>query len=775
MKKKQPKSKDSSVAPAELSRGRGRGGLETRGRGRGVERGGRGATRGARSASTVAVNGTTKQLDTPAQWDEDTRGTSATGANGDNAAANTWAHEPTKDALESLEVEQPKPASSGAPSGKTGGWASLFAKPVLPEPVPVPIAVKKDEVSAHDSTPGHALPLASTTQREESLDGLLPGEERPASTSTFEPALPPIVPIQVDDSPTDLPSAPHSDTAADMPPPADALTEKNLDKLPDVSQPPATATAASTVASTADPSTGPARPPASAIRPGMSGHAASALRATTGAGRSASYSRKVAEQQEAVVMPGHHSADRAAVQFGKMGLDDNDDAEDEPEDPETRTQMPEDSPAAPRTSLPPSASESRDDPASVSAAEPAHEQQAQRQQPTLPSAPQSIQEPSPQEANAYPDQYRYASAQKPYDPFSQQPQHSSIHPEPFSSQLPGHSHSQHPSQQQAYNDYYAREYAHYYGAYGHTQGQEAMRSGGAFGSTTATDSSHTNAGGRGYGSQDLQASGNNTPAPGQHQASHTSQMQQQQQGYAGYGGYPYTQYAGSHQSAYSHPGSYGHQGQHSQHANQGGRYGANRPLFDDARRSDEYYQNQYGYGQNQAYSSSFGKSQHMYAGPQHGYSHDQYSSSPGSNAFAGREQYGRTGSTQPSEAHQAGSTGASAFTGGISDQYNRAPSGFGQSQHGGHGSQDEATKATGPSPSLQSGRPGSTAQSQQLGAQQGGQQGYGGHHQYGGFGGQNPQYSQYGSYGTSNNAFGGSYGANYGGRNWSGQYGSAQH
>lgn len=690
-----------------------------------------------------------------------------------------WVNEPGKDRLDSLEAEQAKPASSAAPSGKTGGWAGLFAKPVLPEPAPVPVAAKKDEPPAHGFTSEHTLSSASATQQEQSLDGPLPGQERPAGTSMVEPALPPIVPIQVDDGPTDLPSAPHSDTAADIPPSADPLTEKNLDKLPDVSHPPATATAASTVASTADPTTAPALPPASTIRPGMSGHAASALRATTGAGRSSSYSRKVMEQQEAVVMPGHHSADRAAVQFGKMGLEDNDDAEDEPEEPETRTQMPDDSPAAPRASLPPPSGDARDVASSVSAAEPVHEQQTQRP-PTSPSAPQSIQEPSPQEANAYPDQYRYAQAQKPYDPFSQQPQHTAAHQEPFSSQLPGHSHSQHPSQQQAYNDYYAREYAHYYGGYGHNQGQEAVRSGSAFGSTTAPDSAqsqYTTAAGRGYGSQDLHASGNNTPAPGQPHSSHASQMQQQQQqqAYAGYAGYPYNQYAGGQHSAYSHHGQYGHQGQHSQHANHGGRYGANRPLFDDARRSEDYYQNQYGYGQNQGYSSSFGKSQHMYSGPQHGYSHDQYSSSPGNNAFAGREQYGRAGSTQPSDAHPAGSSGANAFAGGMSDQYNRAPAGFGQSQHGGHGSQDETVKATGPSPSLQSGRPGSAAQMQQAGAQQGSQQGYSGHHQYGGFGGQNPQYSQYGSYGAANNAFGGGYGANYGGRNWSGQYGSAQH
>ena len=55
-------------------------------------------------------------------------------------------------------------------------------------------------------------------------------------------------------------------------------------------------------------------------RPPMGGYAASAYRAAGTPGRNSSFQRRVLEQQEAVVMPGHNAVDRAAVQFGSMGL-----------------------------------------------------------------------------------------------------------------------------------------------------------------------------------------------------------------------------------------------------------------------------------------------------------------------------------------------------------------------------------------------------------------------------------------------------------------------
>lgn len=763
--KKQPKAKEASTISDSTTRGRGRGGLDARGRGRGAERG----TRAGRGARAVSQANGTKHADKATKPADDASGPPAAATNGDSPAIDEWANEPGKDKLDSLATENPQPAAASAPAtSKSGGWASLFAKPhpqappkAEPLPATAPVVQEPAATEVPTAQPEESAPLAATETTTE--DSLPP---------------PPIESIQIDDGPSELPSAPHSDVApSDLTPAVDELTKENVNKLPDASHPMASATVASTTASTQDP-VNPALPQVQAIRPGMSGHAASALRATTGAGRSASYSRKVMDQQEAVVMPGNHAVDRAAVQFGKMGLDTDDvDADEDREEPETRTQMPDDSPAAPRASLPPAPAHNGSQvSAQPAAVEPPTEPQAQRLPSGLPSAPQTMHEPSPPQPNAYPDQYRYGHGQKPYDPFSQQPQHSQPPSEPFSNQLPGQSQGP-PSatQQDAYQQYYGREYASYYG-YG--QGQDQQRSGSAFG-TSAPESQgqYAPAGARAYGSQDL-ASGNNTPNP--HATGHQNQPSaHMQQGPNAHAGYPYGQYGGSYGSGYPQYGSYGSMG----HGNHGGRYGASRPAFDDVRRQqqqqqqDDYYGNQYGYGHNQGYSASYGKSS-MYGGPQHQYSHD-YSSSPSGNAaFASRDGYGRAGSTQPADAHQSHS-GSNAYGGGMQDPFARTASGFGQSQHATHGGAEDPAKPTGPSPSLQSGRPGSAAQG--LGAQQqsslphpqNNQQAFGGYPQYSGFGNQNSQQSGYGGYG-SNNAFAG-YGAAYGGRGWAGQYGSGQH
>ena len=730
VKKKQHKAKDATTSLDSSARGRGRGGFDARGRGRGTDRGGR-VARGARTVSHA--NGT-KSVEKNAKPADDGWGDSAT-ANGDAiAAAGEWANEPGKDNLESLETDKAQPAASAAPTSKAGGWASLFAKtapavstPTLPGSFPKTESAQPQSSSIEEP----AAPQASVPDLEEAL----PAATHDTPIDEPFPVPPPIEEIPIEDTPTELPSAPHSDVAAnDLTPAADELTKENVNKLPDSSNPVASATVASTTASTHDP-LNPVLPQVQAIRPGMSGHAASALRATTGAGRSASYSRKVMEQQEAVVMPGNHAVDRAAVQFGKMGLDSDDiDADEDREEPETRTQLPDDSPAAPRASLPPAPAPAEPLKASEpTAVEPPTEPQAQRAPSGLPAAPQQASESSPQQPSAYPDQYRYAQGQKPYDPFSQQPQpqHSQAPSEAFSGQLPGHSQGlPSASQQEAYQHYYGREYAQYYGGYG--QGQESQRSGSAFGtSAQEAQGQYATAGPRGYSSQDIAASGNNTPNPhaAAQQNQHSAHMQQAPNAH---GGYPYGQYGGANYgSAYPQYGSYGSMGQGSmgqgsmgqgsmtqgsmaQHNNH--RYGANRPLFDDARRQqDEYYNNQYGYGHNQGYSSSYGKSG-MYGGPQqHQYSHD-YSSSPGNAAFTGREAYGRAGSTQPTDIPQSNSTGASAFAGGMPDPFGRTSSGFGQSQHGAQSGGEDPAKPTGPSPSLQGNRPGSAANS--MGAQQ---------------------------------------------------------
>lgn len=151
-----------------------------------------------------------------------------------------------------------------------------------------------------------------------------------------------------------------------LPPPEDDLTKVNLDLLPDESVPPTSATAASTAADSWD-TRQPAQPspavtPLSASqaqhqagRPAASGYAATALKATERpAARMPSYQRRLLEQEEAVRMPGNREVDRAAVQFGALNfIEAEDDIDGDREDPETRTQPPPESPAAPRASLPP--------------------------------------------------------------------------------------------------------------------------------------------------------------------------------------------------------------------------------------------------------------------------------------------------------------------------------------------------------------------------------------------------------------------------------------
>ncbi|EXJ56880.1 hypothetical protein A1O7_07224 [Cladophialophora yegresii CBS 114405] len=774
VKKKHVKAKEATPASTETTaRSRGRGGFEGRGRGRGAERGARGG-RGARSGSAAHTNGTKSTgdgWDTPATttveatggWDTATTDPAPTNGDTPAHASDDWANEPGKDSLSSLQTEEPKPASSAAPSAvKPGGWAGLFAKPT---PAPAPKKV--------------VAPPPPATQPEESL---LEAEPEPTievpAVETPEPALPPpIEAVEInEDGPSELPSAPHSETGQELTPSKDELTEHNLEKLPDTSHPPESATQASTVASTLDP----LAMADTKITPRipLSGYHATALKATGGTSRSASFTRKVMEQQEAVVMPGNHAIEKAAVQFGKLGLGADDvDVDEDREDPETRTQLPDDSPAAPRASLPPALPEAQQSPAAAQS-QPLAEapSTAQRQAAGLPPAPQQAPEPSPQSSSAYADQYRYGQGQKPYDPFGQQQPQTNQAPttqEPFSNQVPSQ-----PSTATTLPDYaayYGREAYNYYG-YGH--GQDAQRSGSAFGSSAPDNQAHyatSRPQQHGLGQQETQGSGNNTPAPGlpaQHTQQQAGHVQQNQgHGYPAYG-YPnaynqqYPQYAGNYMGNMNH------------------RYGANRPMFDDVRRQDsDYYssQQQYNYGQNH-YGNTY--KSNMYGQPQQGYSYE-HGSSPANVGTFGREAgYGRAGSAQPSEAQQG--TAASAGFGGMPDPFGRSSSGFGQpqglgQQHGAHA--EDPAKGSGPSPSMQGGRPGSAVNSgfpTQQGvlpppSQHSAQQAFGGYPQYGGnvaTSHQNThQNTAYGSYG-SNNAFGG-YGGYSGARGgWNGSYGS---
>jgi len=763
VKKKHPKPKDAPPASGDASKARGRNTVDGRGRGRGggADRGSARGGRGAKIATTTHTNGngtktakTTDEWDTPAtqQTTEATGGWDAVPANGDApAATGDWANEPGKDSLASLQTDEPKPAASAAPTtAKPGGWAGLFAKPPpAPKKAPAPI------------------PPPSAPQVEEPPIEPTPAVQEPPTAELDTP--PPIEPVIVEDGPSELPSAPHSDTGKDLTPSKDALTEKNLEKLPDTSNPPPSATAASTVASTQDPLAA-VEATKPVIRPGMSGFAATALKATGTTGRSASYARKVMEQQEAVVMPGNHAIEKAAVQFGKLGLGSDDvDVDEDREEPETRTQLPDDSPSAPRASLPPSLPETQPQPAAVPTQPSADAQQSQRAAPGLPPAPQQTTQPSPQTASAYADQYRYGQGQKPYDPFSQQgpasqPQGQSQ--EPFSNQVPSQPTTT--SAQTDYSTYYGRDAYNYYGAYGH----DAQRAGSSFG-TSAPESQGQYATSRpqqqSAGQQDVQGSGENTPAPGQPAQQHSTHLQQNQ----GHG-YPYGYPNAYNQQYPQYSASYINQMNH--------RYGANRPMFDDVRRQDsDYYGSQqynYGHGQNHYAGYKYGQPQ--------AYSYE-HSSSPANAGSFGREGgYGRAGSAQPSETQQS-AAGSTAFGSTAPDPFGRSSSGFGQGQslqqHASHQGGDDPSKVSGPSPSLQGGRPGSAVNSvpgQQSGlpppSQHSNQQAFGGYPQYGGLGNvsghqSGHQNTGYGAGYGSNSAFGG-YGGYGGGRGWNGSYGS---
>ena len=769
---------------------RGRGGLEGRARGRGSDRGrgGRGGrasshTNGARASEKAAKTGQEGWVDTTAATTTEAAGSWADApTNGDAAGSDQVA---SGDAAKEAPAKSEEVKSNIIPSGKVTGWAGLFAKPA-PEPaskksaIPAPLAVEVLISQPEEKVPDE---VAEQLPEEPSIDGIS----------------------------GDITDAPSSDSALTLTPSKDELTHDNLEHIPDVSQPPPTATAASTVASTQDrhsnlTSTQPT------VRPGMSGYAASAMKATFGAGRTSSFQRKVLEQQEAVVMPENHAVSRAAMQFGSMNINGSPDdpgLDEDREEPETRTQLPDDSPVAPRASLPPPPPPPAGQP--PAAVEPAP---AARPAPGLPPAPQQ-QSASPPQTTAYADQFaRYGQpAQKAYETFGQQPaqqQQSQAH-DAFASQAPTQTQPASTSAPNDYSAFYNQDgqrnisYQNYYG-YGQNQDVQ-QRSGSAFG-TTATESQPQYATSRpqgGFGQQDAQHSGTNTPnpaIPSQPSQQHQPQSQQMHQGQGSHGGYPYAYGNAGYNQPYPQYASY--MGQMNQH-----QYGQNRPMFDDARRYDESYishNNQYGsYGRQ--YGGHYNKSG-MYNQPQPQYSYEHSSSPANAVSFnqssVGREGgYGRTGSAQPSESQQA--AGSSAF-GGMNDLFSRDQSGFGghtpmSQQHSGQMGLDEPSKGydpaktSGPSPSIKNAhRPASAANnmqshqgSQSAGFpppqnQQGNQQAFGGYSQYGGFGtnaaGHQPGQSnhpqstqQYGAYGGS--AAFGNYGGYGSGRGWSGSYGGA--
>lgn len=339
-----------------------------------------------------------------------------------------------------------------------------------------------------------------------------------------EPTQPPshddLPPAGLSNGP-DAPGIVVDDSHIDLPPSKDKLTEDNVEHLPDSSHPAPTGTAASTVESSRGPDStsvsivaqGQQQPPIG--RPAMGGYATTAYKATAPQGRSVSFQRRLLEQQEAVVLPGNHAVDRAAMQFGSLGLNGEPsalDVDEEREDAETRPQPPQHSPTAqPRASLPPAprtepaTQDSLSGPKPAPGLTPVTQKDGFPQSSTqVPSGPQSVGQHA-QAGQSYNQFGRYGSAipgdsaasQKPYDPFGQQPPAQTA-----SESFPSHSQTSGQSQAQSqlgglsstsndYASYYGSDqraaYNYYGGAFGQQNAagqQEAtatQRNGGAFG------------------------------------------------------------------------------------------------------------------------------------------------------------------------------------------------------------------------------------------------------------------------------------------------------
>lgn len=352
--------------------------------------------------------------------------------------------------------------ATDAPSKKS--WASMFMKP-KPSPTPLTKQQSTQNVAGTEKLPETSSQTFSETAT--------PVQEQQRQSSNNSELV------------AQLSKEPH-----------DALTEDNLDHLPDTSVPPATQTVASTVGSLSDarlntPIAGQQQQQTPIGRPGLGGFASSTLRATSITGRSASFQKRILEQQEAVVMPGFNNADRASVQFGSMGLNGgSDDVDDERERAETRAQPPQQSPQGqPRASLPPAQSQTTGQSQETTTAQ---SMPTPKQAPGLPPAGQQGSygaQTGAADSQQYNQYSRYGqtdantTGQKAYDPFNHQ------NTSAYGQQYPGHqSSSQHDQQGQQgiqsssayhnapsdYSQYYTAEQQRnaYHNYYGNNYGQQ---------------------------------------------------------------------------------------------------------------------------------------------------------------------------------------------------------------------------------------------------------------------------------------------------------------
>lgn len=491
---------------ADGSRG-GRGRPE-RGRGgsRGSRGGGHGSANGLRNAegtTSVPTNessawDTTTSGDGGSTWDQPSAVTTEEGLSGSQPGATAGG--PTNRVMEP-EVKQKAPVPD---SGTKKTWASMFAQP-KPAPLPPKPATKAPQATSAQPTVPATPPQNEVV--EDSVDNETFSPAPGAGLTGAEDRLGTAAPSAAD------PDAVPSDSEPKITPSKDELTEDNLEHVPDSSGPALTETAASTVASsrdigTATPSSGLQQLPIQ--RPAMSGYASSALRAAT-QGRTASFQKRILEQQEAVVMPSNHAVDRAAVQFGSMGLNGNAesdglDVDEDREEAETRAQPPQQSPPSqPRAALPP-AQRQQMMPTELPPQEalpaakpamglpPAPSQQMQglpQQQPSNePQMPPGIAQQVPQGAPQYGQFGRYgqpssqldsaAPSQKQYDPFGQQAglnNQFDVHPSqsqaPSQPQLHAQSQAPYSSAPMDQSSYYTSEYQRnaYQNYYGGSYGQ----------------------------------------------------------------------------------------------------------------------------------------------------------------------------------------------------------------------------------------------------------------------------------------------------------------
>ncbi|RPB21054.1 hypothetical protein L211DRAFT_851794 [Terfezia boudieri ATCC MYA-4762] len=292
------------------------------------------------------------------------------------------------------------------PAPKKVAPPSAPPKPPVVEPTPTPPQVEElqEPEPTPETTPAESLPLPPPPATEPALPE---PEEAPKPTESEpepEPEPEPVAPEAIV-SPPEPEVAEPPEIKTEEPPVETThqpLTEQNLEKVEDVAPAAPTGTQASTinssVAATRTPEAlAPATPRARHV--GLSTPKISSA-------RTASFSRRTLEQQEAVIMPGNHAIDRTTVQFGSLGLNgaaiDDDDYESEPtqQKPETVTQPPQSPPTEPVTVLPPAAPQ----PQAPQQAPPAQVQvqTPQVQQPIQPPVQQQVQPQIPTQQQPQP-------------------------------------------------------------------------------------------------------------------------------------------------------------------------------------------------------------------------------------------------------------------------------------------------------------------------------------------------------------------------------------